>query len=180
MGTFVVLLRAVNVSGVKLTMAELRRSLEDLGLTRVQTYVQSGNIVFDAAEDDPAAHASAIASAITDAFGLDVKVLVISAADLVRVARANPFLDTGGDLRTLHATFLFDPVTEEAFAALEPPAQEGEQVAFGEQVVYLHLPHGYGRSKLGNAYFERALRTPVTTRNWRTVTALVELSSRDT
>ena len=178
MSTFVALLRAVNVSGVKLTMAGLRDSLEGLGPTDVLTYVQSGNVVFDAAGDDPAAHSSAIKDAIARAFGLDVKVLVISAADLACIARANPFLDAGAELRTLHATFLFEPVTEEAFAALEPPAREGERFTFGEQVVYLHLPHGYGRSKLGNAYFERALRTPATTRNWRTVTALVELSSR--
>jgi len=177
MSTFVALLRAVNVSGVKLTMAELRSTLEALGLTDVQTYVQSGNVVFDATEDDPAAHTSVIQSAITAAFGLDVKVLVIGAADLARIARTNPFLDAGADLRTLHATFLFEPVTEEAFAALEPPAREGEQFALGEQLVYLHLPHGYGRSKLSNAYFERTLRTPATTRNWRTVTTLVELSS---
>ena len=62
MSTFVALLRAVNVGGVKVAMAELRGLLEGLGLTAVQTYVQSGNVVFDAAEDDPAAHASAIAS----------------------------------------------------------------------------------------------------------------------
>jgi uncharacterized protein (DUF1697 family) len=178
MSTFVGLLRAVNVGGVKLAMAELRGSLESLGLTGVQTYVQSGNVVFDAAGDDPSVHSSAIQDAIARAFGLDVKVLVLSATLLARIADANPFLDTGVDQRTLHATFLFEPVAEPAFAVLEPPAQEGEQVALGEQVAYLYLPHGYGRSKLSNAYFERALRTPATTRNWRTVTTLVELSSR--
>ena len=108
-----------------------------------------------------------------------MKALVLSAAHLARIARANPFLDAGADLRSLHATFLFEPVTEAAFAALELPAREGEQVALGEQVAYLHVPHGYGRSKLSNAYFERALRTAATTRNWRTVTTLVELSSRN-
>ena len=71
-------------------------------------------------------------------------------------------------------------MTESVFAALALPSREGEQAALGEQVAYLHLPHGYGRSKLSNAYFERALRTAATTRNWRTVTTLVELSSRNT
>ena len=45
------------------------------------------------------------------------------------------------------------------------------------RVIYLRLPHGYGRTKLNNAYFERALKTPATTRNWRTVMALVNLGS---
>lgn len=178
MSTFVALLRAVNVGGVKVAMAELRGSLEGLGLTGVQTYVQSGNVVFDAAGDDPALHAAAIQGAIARALDLDVKVLVLSAAQLARIAGANPFLAAGADPRYLHATFLFEPVTDSSFAALALPIQGDEQAALGEQVAYLHLPHGYGRSKLSNAYFERALRSAATTRNWRTVTTLVELSSR--
>jgi uncharacterized protein (DUF1697 family) len=178
MSTFVALLRAVNVGGVTLAMADLRGCLQDLGLTGVQTYVQSGNVVFDAASEDPAAHAAPIQDAIKRKFGLDVTVLVLSAAHLARIARGNPFLTAGPDERYVHATFLFEPVADSAFADLALPAREGEQAALGEQVVYLHLPQGYGRSKLGNAYFERALKTPATTRNWRTVTTLVKLSSR--
>jgi uncharacterized protein (DUF1697 family) len=45
-------------------------------------------------------------------------------------------------------------------------------------VIYLDLPHGYGRTKLNNAWFEHALKTPATTRNWRTVLALVQMSAR--
>jgi uncharacterized protein (DUF1697 family) len=62
------------------------------------------------------------------------------------------------------------------------PAAPGERAAFvgaptlAPPVVYLYLPHGYGRSKLSNAYFERRLGRAATTRNWRTVRALVELS----
>jgi uncharacterized protein (DUF1697 family) len=178
MSTFVALLRAVNVGGVKVAMAELRGRLEGLGLTDVQTHVQSGNVVFDAVADDPAVHAAAVEDAIRRGLGLDVRALVLSAAHLARIAQANPFLAVGADQSSLHATFLFEPVTESAFTALALPAREGEQAALGEQVAYLHLPHGYGRSKLSNAYFERALRTAATTRNWRTVTTLVELSSR--
>jgi uncharacterized protein (DUF1697 family) len=74
-------------------------------------------------------------------------------------------------------------VAASAFERLELPAQEGEQAALmggggtGGRVIYLHLPHGYGRSKLSNPWFERALGTPATTRNWRTVQALTELSA---
>jgi uncharacterized protein (DUF1697 family) len=187
MAVFVALLRAVNVGGAKVEMAALRRGLAGLGFEGVQTYVQSGNVVFGAARDEPREHADAIEDLITREFGLDAKVLVLTVAQMAGVAAANPFRGTGADQKALHVTFLFAPADEAAFAALKLPAQDGEQAALAGaqaalsgQAVYLHLPHGYGRTKLSNAYFERALRTPATTRNWRTVTTLVELSSAGT
>ena len=103
------------------------------------------------------------------------------------------------DESTLHATFLFgsqgesdfgeapeaaySAVYEAAFRRLELPAAEDEEAAFvgvpplAEPVVYLTLPHGYGRTKLNNAFFERKLGVAATTRNWRTVRALVEMST---
>jgi uncharacterized protein (DUF1697 family) len=117
---------------------------------------------------------------------------------MTRVVAANPFADeAGGDDRWLHATFVlpaaaendFGPADEAAYAAvyraafdrLALPAEEGERAAFigpptlTTPVVYLSLPHGYGRTKLNNAYFERSLGAAATTRNWRTVRALADL-----
>jgi len=179
MTTFVALLRAVNVSGQKkISMAELRRALGGLGLTGVETYLQSGNVVFDAQGDDPAEHAAAIHGLIEREFGHDVRVLVLTAAELAQVATGNPFLADGADEKYLHVTFLDVPMPEAAFGGLDLPAQPGERAARAGSVIYLYLPHGYGRTKLNNAYFERALGTPATTRNWRTVLALVEMSAR--
>ena len=187
MTTFVALLRAVNVSGQnRIPMAELRRALGGLGLTGVETYVQSGNLVFDAQADDPAEQAAAIHGLIERELGHDVRVLVLTAAELAHIAAVNPLLADRADEKFLHATFLDVPVPEAAFGGLDLPAQPGEQavLAAGDatpagRVVYLHLPHGYGRTKLNNAYFERALGTPATTRNWRTVLALVEMSASE-
>jgi len=193
MTTFVALLRAVNVSGQnKIPMVELRRTLGGLGLTRVETYVQSGNVVFSAAGDDPAEQATAIHELIEREFGHDVRVLVLTAAELAQVAAANPFVSSAADEKALHVTFLERPVEETAFGSLDLPAQGDEQAVItagaaasgaggaapAGGVVYLYLPHGYGRTKLNNAYFERALGTSATTRNWRTVLALVDMSAR--
>jgi uncharacterized protein (DUF1697 family) len=207
MSTYVALLRAVNVGGTKLPMADLRALLEGLGLTDVRTYLQSGNAVFDA--DDagtPQELANAIAMRVERDVGPRVGVLVLRAAALEAVVAANPFLATGGsgatggapDEQFLHATFLFgsggdadfgeapesaySKAYESTFGKLELPAAEGEEAAFvgvpplEEPVIYLKLPHGYGRTKLTNAWFERKLGTAATTRNWRTVRALVELA----
>jgi uncharacterized protein (DUF1697 family) len=190
MTTFVALLRAVNVSGQnRVPMAELRASMAAAGYGDAQTYLQSGNIVFDADADagpKPATAqdlAMAVHRVIEREFGCDVKVLVLTAAELTQVAAENPFLravGAGFDEKSLHATFLEEPVSEAAFGGLAMPAQPGEQatLAEGGRVIYLHLPHGYGRTKLNNSYFERHLGVVATTRNWRTVLALAEMSAK--
>ena len=196
MTTFVALLRAGNVSGQnRVPMAELRASMAAAGYGDVRTYLQSGNIVFAAAADPDAdagagrqaAAAQELATAvhrlIERKFGCDVRVLVLTAAELARVAVANPFLRAAGsgfDEKSLHATFLEEPASEADFAGLAIPAQPGERakLAAGGRVIYLHLPHGYGRTKLHNGYFERRLGAAATTRNWRTVLALAEMSAK--
>jgi uncharacterized protein (DUF1697 family) len=203
--TFVALFRAINVSGQNhIPMAVLRALLEGLGLRNVRTYLQSGNAVFDAAEANASRLATAIEVRIERDLGPRVGVLVIPADAFAEVAAGNPFLDSpdatagGIDERWLHATFLFGsevesdfgPASGAAYSAayeaaikrLELPAAEGEEAAFvgvpplSVPVVYLRLPHGYGRTKLNNAWFERKLGTAATTRNWRTVRALTEMA----
>ncbi len=191
MTTLVALLRAVNVSGQnRIPMAELRRALGAAGLGQVETYVQSGNVVFDAAGGDADEGAAAVREVIEREFGCDVAVIALTAAELSAVAAANPFIAGGADEKFLHVTFLDKPVREAAFGRLSLPAVPGEEAALATgdpavggpalsgRLVYLHLPHGYGRSKLNNAYFERALKVRATTRNWRTVLALAEMSAR--
>jgi uncharacterized protein (DUF1697 family) len=204
---FVALLRAVNVGGTKLPMADLRALLEGLGLANVRTYLQSGNAVFDGRDDEPAqAIATAIEVRIERDLGPRVGVLVLPGESMADVAATNPFLG-GADGATavapdegiLHATFLFgsggdadfgeaseaaySAVYEAAFRRLEVPVEEGEEAAFvgapplAAPVVYLKLPHGYGRTTLNNGWFERKLGTAATTRNWRTVLALSELAA---
>jgi uncharacterized protein (DUF1697 family) len=181
MTTFVALLRAVNVSGKnRVPMAELRRALGDLGLTGIETYLQSGNAVFGAEGDDPAEHAAAIHALIERVFGLDVRVLVLTAAELTQIAAADPFVAAAADETYVHVTFLARPVEEAVFDGLSLPAEAGERAERAGPVIYLLLPHGYGRTKLTNSYFERALGTSATTRNWRTVMALVAMSARGT
>ncbi len=198
MTTFITLLRGVNVGGRVLQMADLRRVLEGLGFQAVRTYVQSGNAVFEA-DGTAEQHAAAIAIGIERDMGPRVGVLVLTGEDMAAVAASNPFLGEAGiDEAFLHATFLFNEageadfgeasraaysaVWQAAFEKLDLPAVDGERAAFvgspplGTPVVYLYLPHGYGRSKLSNLYFERSVGAAATTRNWRTVGALVDLA----
>ncbi len=177
MTTFVALLRGINVSGQKhIRMAELQKSCEEAGLTDVRTYLQSGNVVFCASRADTRKLGVSLRARIVEDFGHDVQVLVLSAKELNRVASSNPLWPrSGGEGNLFHGTFLFQPVPADRFRTLKLPAQPGEQAVLVGQVVLLHCPHGYGRTKLNNNFFEKALGVPATTRNWRTVLALQDL-----
>ncbi|HZR47037.1 MAG TPA: DUF1697 domain-containing protein [Candidatus Manganitrophaceae bacterium] len=177
MTTFVALLRGVNVSGRKaIPMAALRESCEGLGLDQVRTYLQSGNVVFSAERAAPGELAAALKARIAEDFTHDVDVLVLPAKELKRLAGANPLRKRlKGEDKLFHATFLFQPVSQDRFRKLILPAQPGEEALLSGQTVLLYCPHGYGRTKLNNNYFEKALGVPATTRNWRTVLALEDL-----
>ena len=176
--TFVALLRAVNLGARnKVPMKELREALESLGLEDVVTYVQSGNVVFRSKSGKAADLAAAIEEAVADRFGVATRVLIRTAAQLRSVAESNPFLGSA-DTSHLYVVFLERRPAADAVRRLDPARSPGESFAVQGAHVYLHLPGGFGPSKLSNAYFERGLALAATTRNWKTVTTLVELARR--
>ncbi len=176
MNTFVALLRGINVGGRSIVrMGELRSLFASLGHSDVRTYVQSGNVVFASA--DARSHvAEGLERRIEEVFGLQVPVLLRTAEELAGVAAGNPFLGTIDDLAKLHVVFLADPPAPSAVARLDPDRSPPDALAVSGREVYLRLPHGAGRTKLTVEYFERALGTRATARNWRTVTKLLELA----
>lgn len=177
MTTFVALLRGINVSGQKqIRMAALRDSCARLGLDDVQTYLQSGNLIFRTQAEGPKSLAARLRGCIARDFGHDVEVIVLSAKAWHGLVRANPLWPrTGGQGNLYHATFLLRAVPETRLRALDPPAKSGERVAVAGGTIYLYCPDGYGKTKLNNTYFERALQTSATTRNWRTILALGDM-----
>ena len=179
MTVLVTVLRGINVPGrTQIRMEALRQSCAALGLTDVHTYLQSGNVIFRAVQDDAHHVAGALKGRIAADFGHDVEVLVLTARELARIAASNPLWSSlEGEDRLFHATFLLQPIPEADFRALELPIQGEEQAVLIGQVVMLYCPHGYGKTKLSNAYFEKALGVPATTRNWRTVLALRALAA---
>jgi len=180
MMTFVALLRGINVSGQKqIRMVDLLKRCEGLGLKDVRSYLQSGNLVFCTSRADLRKLAATLRTRITKDFGHDVEVLVLPAKELIAVASSNPLWPRlGGDEKLFHGTFLFQSVSEDRFRKLKLPVQPGEQAVLVGQVILLYCPHGYGRTKLSNSFFEKALGTRATTRNWRTVLALKDLCTR--
>ncbi len=179
METYIALLRGINVGGRnRLTMADLRALLTALGHGEPRTYVQSGNAVFTSPRTDVAGLEQELADRIAADLGVRPAVLVRTAEELRTVAAANPYAEAAAAApTTVHVAFLSaEPVDPEAFA-FDPGTYAPEAASPGDRVVYLHLPGGMGRSPLATDLGKRRTDVEVTVRNWRTVTALLDLAS---
>jgi uncharacterized protein (DUF1697 family) len=173
---YAVLLRAVNVGGRnKVPMARLRELAEGLGYTGVSTYLQSGNLVVTADTKKPADVEAAVAGAIRDDLGVDVAVLVRSRKELAAVVAANPFADRTSDPKRLHVNFLTAQPAAATLKALDRNEFDPERFEFGDRCMYQWFPDGVGRSRMATAPWDRRLGVRGTGRNWRTVTAMLEL-----
>jgi uncharacterized protein (DUF1697 family) len=178
MTNHIVMLRGINVSGHKpVKMERLRSSLTALGFADVQTYIQSGNIVFAAPPDSAARLIAKIEQKILADFGFAVPVFLRTAKEMEKIAKQNPFLKVPEiDPTKLHVTFLAGDPPKTALGPLEPLAAPGEQLSVIGREIYLYCPHGYGDTKLSNATIERKLSVGATTRNWKTVNTLLAMA----
>ncbi len=180
MPTYIAMLRGINVSGQKIVrMERLRQSFAGLGFWNVETYVQSGNIVFLAPSTLPSTLAKRVSEAILRDFGFSVPVLIKTLREMEIVIKGNPFvMEKGIDLSKLHVTFLSNVVSKSALRNLEALPTKRDRFSLGHQKVYLYCPGGYGNTKLSNIAIEKALSVGATTRNWRTVNTLSEMASK--
>ena len=171
MTVYVGLLRGVNVGGArKLPMADLRRIAEDCGFDDVRTYVQSGNVVFRTGRAATAV-ARKLRSAIAAETSRDPAIAVRTAAQLAKVVEQCPFDDTAN----VHVTFLVEGA-KGAAPKVDQQQFAPERYKVRGKEVYMYLPNGLGRSKLVQALTKGAAAADGTTRNWRTVTALLDMT----
>jgi uncharacterized protein (DUF1697 family) len=156
-------------------MADLRAAVESLGHTDVETYLQSGNVVFTP-------HGSGdlgggISAALRDAVGLDAAVLTRTGAEMAAIVAANPY--DRDDPTKVVVTFLAAAGDADPARSLDLAAFAPEGLTIHGTELYLDLPDGQARSALVTALGKQKVFGAVaTTRNWRTVLALAEMSAR--
>jgi uncharacterized protein (DUF1697 family) len=172
---YVALLRGINVGGkTKIPMAALRDTCAAAGCEDVVTYIQSGNVVLKSKLTADKLR-TALEVAIAKDFGFNPAVMIRTARELVAAVKSNPYPDA--DEKSLHVGFLHaapNAATRKCLATIDCAPEE---LTIAGRDVYLHLPDGMGRAALP-VQMERCLRpTPITVRNWRTVTKLVELAT---
>jgi uncharacterized protein (DUF1697 family) len=157
-------------------MATLRDLLAATGATEVRTHLQSGNALFTHAREDPDGLAATLHQALADELGLDITCMVRTAAELRRVVEANPFDMAGVDGSRFTVVFLAGPVPHDRLAALDEAAFAPDEFRAGEREIYAHFPHSIRDSRLAARLTDRELGVAATSRNWNTVTRLLEMT----
>jgi uncharacterized protein (DUF1697 family) len=175
----IALLRAVNVGGATVAMAELKAMATDLALGRPRTLLNSGNLVFDA--EGPDADLEALLERETTArMGVTTDFMVRGLDDWRRIIAANPYPDEArndpGHLLLLALKGAPGEVELEALRAAYPGR---ERLALIGRELYAVYPDGVGQSKLTVALMVRKLGHQLTGRNWNTVLKLEALAASD-
>jgi uncharacterized protein (DUF1697 family) len=174
--TFLALLRGINVGGKrKIPMKDLAEVFARAGCNSVETYIQSGNVIFSANRRTSENLSDVLKEKIEERFGFHVPVVLRTAEQLAQTVRNNPFLKNGPDKETLHVLFLADLPQPDCVNVLDPNRSPPDEFVVCGQEIYLRLPGGVAETKLTNQYFDSKLRTIGTMRNWRTVNTLLEL-----
>ncbi len=169
---YAAMLRGINLgSRNRVAMPALRELFEALRFTDVETHVQSGNVAFSASSKPDAA---VIAKRIARDLGVESPVIVRSATELGKLVDGNPFK---GDAGAFHVTLLAAKPKAADVKAIDVEKFAPDEFAVVGKDVYLRCPKGYGVSKLSNAFWEKKLGRVATTRNWKTVTALRDMTS---
>ena len=168
MSKFIALLRAVNVGGTgKLAMADLKSICADAGFDRIETYIASGNVVFESKATASRVQAE-LESRLCDHAQRPIQVFVRTALELQEVLRTNPF--PKGEPRSTFVFFLRDkPPTDATANALH---RVDEELRAGKREIYVHYPGGMGQSKLVIPAAKNG-----TARNMNTIAKLVAMSS---
>lgn len=175
MYTYISLLRGINVSGKnRLLMPALVRLYQELGCTYVQSYIQSGNIVFNS-ESSTAVLEEAIINAIREQFDYTVPVFVREVSFFKNIVANNPFQLEKLDF--LYITILKSSISEDLVSAMQLKQWEEDKFIVYNNVIYVYCPNGYGRTRLNNNFFETKAKTWATTRNWKTITELLKLAN---
>ena len=175
----VALLRGINVGGHnKLPMATLRQIFADLGASEVETYIQSGNVVFAGPAKLVRQLPVSLSAAIADELGLTVPVVVRSGASLAElVAGGHPFADQIAEPKLRMVGFCDKAPSAAKRAAFDPASRSPDDFAeLRGAEVFLGFPNGSGRSKLDVAWLDRSLGVVSTWRNWLTVEKLAEMA----
>lgn len=175
--THVALLRGINVGGKhRLAMTDLVDVFEEVGCTEVRTYMQSGNVIFQADKSLARRVSSEVAARLDGEHGLEVPVVTRTAAEMERVLLDNPYLAQGADEAHLHVAFLSTRPAQSRIAKLDPDRSPPDTFEVVGREIYLLCPKGVARTRLTNAWFDSGLGTTSTMRAWKTVRKLVELA----
>lgn len=180
MTTYISILRGINLGGLKMIkMDALKKLFADLGFANIQTYIQSGNVVYQYKKIDAKKLNDIIKNKMEQEFGFDVPVITLTFDELKKIRNSNPFLnDKIKETSFFHVTFLADKPQSENINKIKDSNYSPDEFQLINKAVYLYCPKGYGNTKMSNTFFEGKLKVTATTRNWKTTNELINIADQ--
>jgi len=159
-------------------MTDLANLYRDLGLVAPETFIQSGNVIFNSDKTIlPQNIANAIENAIRKIYGYDVPVMIRNIPEMRRIVSSNPFLtEVNFDPAKMAVIFLHEKPMEyqiQKVADIDYPPDKFEIIG---KEIYTFCPNGFGRTKIYTNFFENKMKVKGTARNWKTITTLLNLA----
>jgi len=178
MAVWIGMLRGVNVGGAhKVPMERLRSICAALGFGKPQTFIQSGNVVFEADERDRLVLAARMEDELEREFGFRAAVILRSRAEMRGVVTRNPFAGREDVApHKLLVTFLDSDPGEAARLAVRGILVSPEELFIDGSELFIYYPAGSGQSKLPVAKIDRAHGQVGTSRNWNSVLKLMAMA----
>ena len=177
MKTYIAILRGINVGGKrKILMADLKQLLDENGFENIVTYIQSGNVIFSS-DWSVKEIEGLIKQTIFSKYGFDVPVLVRTKNEIKTIFNSNPFLSKETDINKLYVTFLSEIPSNENLEKLNTIHFSDANYSLVGSQLYICYDTKCSDSKLTNNLIEKKLNVTATSRNWKTVTKLFELSN---
>jgi len=176
--SYISILRGINVGGHNpVKMDALRQLYAELGYSDIQSYIQSGNIIFRSTLTDTHSLKKSIQEKILETYGWNVTVFVISCEELKTALGNNPFIkDEMKNPAFMHLTFLSGIPDKTLLEKIHAGYYLPDEFHISGKTIYLYCPTGYGNTKLSNAFFENKLKLSATTRNLKTSSVLLSLA----
>jgi len=181
MEKYIAILRAINVgANRKVLMVDLKKLFEDLGFINIQTYIQSGNVIFESKEKNIPKISEILAQNISQKFGFEVPVIVISKTELDNAILENPFVKSEeNNIENLHLTFLKTIPDTENLEVINKLNFEPDLFEIIGKNAFIFCKGKYSDTKLNNQFFEKKLKVNATTRNWKTVLKLQAMAKEN-
>jgi uncharacterized protein (DUF1697 family) len=171
------LLRGINVSGHNMIkMDALKTTLEAIGFSNVETYIQSGNVFVETEEESGFGVGFKIKQEIFKTFGHEVPLIVVGKKDLELCFKNNPFLKQKDvDIKKLYVAFISKELSSSAINELKISQFKPDEAVIDGNRIFIKYDIGAGKTRLDQKYIEKKLNVTATIRNWNTVTKLLEM-----
>jgi uncharacterized protein (DUF1697 family) len=176
MPKLIAFLRAINVGGHNVTMAELRGIFESLSLNKVETFIASGNVIFESRSGAIPALERKIERQLLASLGYEVRTFLRTVPEVAAIARYKPFAEANlKSAAALNVAFLTDPVKAEAARTLLALKTDIDDFHVQGREVYWLCKMRQSDSKFSNVRFEKMLNARAT---WRNVNTVVRLAAK--